>query len=40
MTFNDIFKSSLLESVSEFSLIDTLLGLVIALIIGLYIYVN
>lgn len=39
MTFNDIFKSSFLESVSEFSLIDTLLGLVIALIIGLYIFV-
>lgn len=27
MSFNDIFKSSFLENVSEFSMIDTLLGL-------------
>ena len=32
MTFNDIFKSSFLESVSEFSLLDTLIGLAAALI--------
>ena len=37
MTFNDIFKSSFLESVSEFSVIDTLLGMAVALVIGLFI---
>ena len=39
MTFNDIFKSSFLESVSEFSIIDTILGLAAALVIGLFIFV-
>ena len=34
MSFNDIFKSSFLESVTEFSLIDTVLGLAAALVIG------
>lgn len=38
MSFNDIFKSSFLESVSEFSIIDTLLGLAVALVIGLFIF--
>ena len=38
MTFNDIFKSSFLESVSEFSLLDTLIGLAAALVIGLFIF--
>ena len=38
MTFNDIFKSSFLESVSEFSLPDTLIGLAAALVIGLFIF--
>ncbi|MDO4634221.1 MAG: DUF4956 domain-containing protein [Eubacteriales bacterium] len=38
MTFNDIFKSSFLESVNEFSVIDTVLGLTVALVIGLFIY--
>lgn len=38
MTFNDIFKSSFLESVTEFSLLDTVLGLTMALVIGLFIY--
>ena len=33
MTFNDIFKSSFLESVSSFSVTDTLLGLVFSLVI-------
>ena len=37
MSFNDIFKSSFLESVSEFSLIDTAVGLAVALVIGLFI---
>ena len=39
MSFNDIFKSSFLESVTEFSLIDTVLGLAAALVIGLFIFV-
>ena len=38
MSFNDIFKSSFLESVSEFSILDTLLGMVFALVIGLFIF--
>ena len=38
MTFNDIFKSSFLENVSEFSILDTLLGMAFALAIGLFIY--
>ncbi len=38
MTFNDIFKSSFLESVTTFSLLDTLIGLLFALVVGLFIY--
>ena len=38
MTFNDIFKSSFLESVSEFSAVDTLIGMLFALVIGLFIF--
>jgi uncharacterized membrane protein YhiD involved in acid resistance len=38
MTFNDIFKSSFLESVTEFSAIDTLIGMLFALVIGLFIF--
>ncbi len=39
MTFNDIFKSSFLESVTEFSPVDTLIGMVFALVVGLFIFV-
>ncbi|MBR5422047.1 MAG: DUF4956 domain-containing protein [Lachnospiraceae bacterium] len=39
MTFSDIFKSSFLENVTEFSAIDTLIGMVFALVIGLFIFV-
>lgn len=39
MTFNDIFKSSFLEGVSSFSLVDTALALAIALALGLFISV-
>ena len=39
MSFSDIFKSSFLESVTEFSAIDTLIGMVFALVIGLFIFV-
>ena len=38
MTFNDIFKSSFLESVTEFSLIDTAIAMVFAFCIGLFIF--
>ncbi len=38
MTFNDIFKSSFLENVSEFSILDTILGLGVALVIGLFVF--
>ena len=39
MSFNDIFKSSFLESISELSVTDTLIGLAFALAIGLFIFV-
>ena len=39
MSFSDIFKSSFLESVTEFSAIDTLIGMAFALVIGLFIFV-
>lgn len=39
MTFNDIFKSSLLESITEFSAADTLIAMVAALVIGMFIFV-
>ena len=38
MTFNDIFKSSFLESVTEFSFIDMLLAMLFACIVGLFIF--
>ncbi|MBO4888471.1 MAG: DUF4956 domain-containing protein [Firmicutes bacterium] len=38
MSFSDIFKSSFLESVTEFSAIDTLIGMVFALVIGMFIF--
>ena len=38
MTFSDIFKSGFLESVTEFSVLDTLIGMVFALVIGLFIF--
>ena len=39
MSFNDIFKSSFLENVSEFSILDTVIGLGAALVIGLFIFI-
>ncbi|MGN0135918.1 DUF4956 domain-containing protein [Anaerotignum sp.] len=38
MTFNDIFKSSFLEGFSSFSLLDTVLSLGAAILIGLFIF--
>ena len=37
-SFSDIFKSSFLESVTEFSAVDTLIGMVFALVVGLFIF--
>ena len=37
MGFNDVFKSSFLESVTEFSVTDTVIGLLFALVLGLFI---
>lgn len=39
MSFNDVFKSSFLESVSTFSVLDTVIGLAVSLLIGLFIFV-
>ncbi|MCH1625971.1 DUF4956 domain-containing protein [Ferdinandcohnia quinoae] len=36
--FKDIFKSSILEKTSSFSIVDSLLGLIVAFAIGLFIY--
>ena len=38
MTFNDIFKSSFLESISSFSLLDCLISLALALVLGLFVF--
>ena len=39
MSFNDIFKSSFLENITEFSILDIVIGLAAALVIGLFIFV-
>lgn len=39
MTFSDIFKSSFLESVIEFSVTDVLIGMLVSLVIGLFIFI-
>lgn len=39
MNFSDVFKSSFLDSVTEFSILDTVLALVVALLIGLFIFI-
>ncbi|MCF0228785.1 MAG: DUF4956 domain-containing protein [Parasporobacterium sp.] len=38
MSFNDVFKSSFLENVKSFSVLDTVIGLAFALVIGLFIF--
>ena len=37
-TFNDIFKSSFFENITSFSLVDTVIGLGFAFVLGLFIY--
>lgn len=39
MSFSDIFKSSFLENITEFSPLDTLIGMIFALVLGLFIFV-
>ena len=38
MNFSDIFKSSFLENVTEFSAVDCLIGMAFALVLGLFIF--
>ncbi|MGG0718509.1 DUF4956 domain-containing protein [Robertmurraya massiliosenegalensis] len=38
INFSDIFKSSILEKTSSFSIIDSVIGLMVAFVIGLFIY--
>lgn len=38
LNFNDIFKSSILEKTNSFSVVDSLIGLLIAFAVGLFIY--
>ena len=38
MSFQDIFNSSFPENVTEFSLLDTCIGLAVALLVGLFIF--
>lgn len=39
MSFSDVFKSSFLENVTEFSILDVFIGMLFALVIGLFIFV-
>ncbi|MFO1442531.1 DUF4956 domain-containing protein [Bacillus sp. Bva_UNVM-123] len=39
VTFNDIFKSNFLEKTESFSLVDSLIGLLVAFAVGLFIYI-
>ena len=38
MSFNDIFKNSFMEKATQFSVIDTLISIVLAFAIGMFIY--
>ncbi|MBQ7312767.1 MAG: DUF4956 domain-containing protein, partial [Clostridia bacterium] len=38
MSFNDIFKNSFMERAVEFSIVDTLISLVLAYALGMFIY--
>ncbi len=38
MTFQDIFKSSFLDSVTQFSLLDVCIGMLVSLCVGLFIF--
>ncbi|MDQ0231846.1 DUF4956 domain-containing protein [Metabacillus malikii] len=38
LNFNDVFKSSILEKTSSFSIVDSLIGLLVAFLVGFFIY--
>ena len=38
ISFEDIFKSSILEKTGSFSIVDSLIGLLVAFGVGLFIY--
>lgn len=38
VTFSDIFKSSFLQNITEFSVVDTVIGMAFALVIGLFVF--
>ena len=38
VTFSDVFKSSFLENVTEFSVLDTIIGMLFALAVGLFVF--
>lgn len=38
INFSDIFKSSIIEKTTSFSIIDSLIGLIVSFLIGLFIY--
>ncbi|HWJ79340.1 MAG TPA: DUF4956 domain-containing protein [Niallia sp.] len=38
ISFDDIFKSSILEKTSNFSIVDSIIGLLVAFIVGVFIY--
>ncbi|MBO4399434.1 MAG: DUF4956 domain-containing protein [Lachnospiraceae bacterium] len=38
MTFSDIFKSSFLQNITEFSIVDTVIGMAFSLVIGLFVF--
>lgn len=39
MTFNDIFKTNFLEKINSFSIIDSIIVLILAFVIGLFIFI-
>ncbi len=39
MSYSDIFRSSFLQSIRDFSVVDTLIAMVFALVLGLFIFV-
>ena len=38
VTFSDIFKSSFLQNITEFSILDTVIGMAFSLVVGLFVF--
>ena len=38
VTFSDVFKSSFLQNITEFSIVDTVIGMAFSLVIGLFVF--